>query len=316
MEIDNILKYFPIRIAKNIEQGMKTNPNGYQLLEEIRIRLNKPILLKVGQEEIILPYIPNKEEIAETMQRLCESSIYSYQNQIKNGYITIKGGHRVGITGSAVIKENEITNLIHTSSLNFRIARQVLGCSKEVLPYILDKERNSIYNTLIVSAPGIGKTTILRDLIRNISNGIEEDGYHGITVSVIDERGEIAGMYKGVAQNDIGMRTDVIDDVPKAIGMKMAIRSMSPKVIVADEIGSKEDAQAICYAVRCGVKGIFTAHGSSVEELSMNPSLQELLEAKVIERVILIKSRNEKGLQKSIYELNREEQKYKLLFSA
>lgn len=167
------------------------------------------------------------------------------------GYITIRGGHRIGVTGNIVIKDGQVTNISHIYSLNFRIARQVLNCSDSALNYMIDLMNNSVYNTIIISPPGRGKTTLLRDIIRKISSGISEYHFKGINVGVVDERGEIAAMYKGEPQNDVGPRTDILDNVPKAIGMRMLIRSMNPKVIVADEIGSKEDVDAINYAICC-----------------------------------------------------------------
>lgn len=151
----------------------------------------------------------------------------------------------------------------------------------------------------------MGKTTLLRDIIRKLSNGIiipNKVDFKGITVAVVDERGEIGACYKGECQNDLGIRTDIFDNMPKAIGMKMAIRSMSPKVIVADEIGSIEDAEAIKYAVCCGVNGIFTAHGKTLNDLKTNPALKDLLGNKVLKKIILIKSRNGEKVEKEIYE--------------
>lgn len=177
-----------------------------------------------------------------------------------NGFVTIKGGHRVGITGSAVMEDEKIININYIYSLNFRIAREVIGCSKRVLKEVLNLEENNIYNTLIVSSPGAGKTTILRDLVRQISTGIKELKFKAINVGVVDERGEITALYKGNPQNDIGVKVDIIENAPKDIAMNMLVRTMTPKVIIADEIGSKEDIKAINYAVCSGVKGIFTAH--------------------------------------------------------
>ena len=206
--------------------------------------------------------------------------------------------------GSGVFKDNEIINLNYISSLNFRISRQVLGCSDAIIEEIINRKNNNIYNTLIMSPPGLGKTTLLKDIIKKISDGI--NGFRGLTISVVDERGEIAASYKGVAQNDLGIRTDILDNIPKAIGMKMAIRSMAPKVIVADEIGSKEDVDSIKYAVRCGTKGIFTAHAGSIEELKMNPELNVLLEECVFEKIILIKERLGNKIEKSVYSVKTE----------
>ena len=168
---------------------------------------------------------------------------------------------------------------------------------------IINKEQNTIYNTLIISMPGMGKTTLLRDIIRNISNGIE-GLIDGANIAVIDERGEISATFKGIMQNDLGIRTDVVNDIPKHIGMRLAIRSMSPKVIAADEIGSKEDSEAINYAMCCGVKGIFTAHGESIEDVCKNPELKELINNKIIERVILIKNSGFEDNKKNHRSLN------------
>ena len=188
-----------------------------------------------------------------------------------------------GITGNAVMKDGKVANINYISSLNFRIAKQVIGASNKVIKYIINEEENSVYSTLIVSPPGAGKTTILRDLIRKISNGIEQIGYQGINVGVVDERGEIAAMYRGSPQNDVGMRTDVLDNVSKSVGLSMLIRSMAPKVIAADEIGNKDEIKPIMYAVCSGVKGIFTAHGASVEDVKNNPTLNDVLSSMWLE---------------------------------
>lgn len=286
--MQEIFLYFPFKAREELS---KFNFNS---VEEIRIRNNRPIFLKIGQDEIRTGYTIHTEEILEILQKICDNSIYTYQNQICNGYITIRGGHRIGITGNVVIKDGQVTNISHIYSLNFRIARQVLDCSNYVLPYVINK--NSIFNTILVSPPGRGKTTILRDLVRKLSNGITEYHFKGINVAVADERGEIAAMYKGVPQNDIGERTDVLDNIPKALGMKMLVRSMNPKVIVADEIGTKEDVEAIKYAICSGVKGIFTAHGDSIDDIIQNPILSELYRENLFERIIFIKENREISL--------------------
>ena len=172
--------------------------------------------------------------------------------------------------------------------MNFRIAREVIGCSRKILGQVIDVKENTINNTLIVSPPGKGKTTILRDLIRNISNGVEELGFRGKNCCIVDERGEIAAMYQGVPQNDVGIRTDVIENISKAKGMKMLIRSMAPEVIACDEIGSKEDVEAIKEALISGVKGIFTMHGKTLEDIKKNKGINELIENKQIEKIIFI----------------------------
>ena len=158
-----------------------------------------------------------------------------------------------------------------------------------------------------------GKTTVLRDLVRRISTGIEKIEFKGINVGIADERGEIAAMYKGVPQNDVGIRTDVLDNIPKAIGMTMLIRSMSPKVIVADEIGKEDENSAINYAVCSGIKGIFTAHGASLEEISINPNLKTLLNLHIFERIVFLNDKIRKAEIDKVYTLDRKNLEYMIM---
>lgn len=285
-------------------------------IEEIRIRVDRPVILKYPEgKEDILDHVVTQNEILNILQSLCNNSIYSYQSQICDGYITLQGGHRVGITGNVAMKDGKITNVNYVSSLNFRIAREIIGASDEILKEVVTRKSNTssqnnyrnanidnndisnleINNTLIVSRPGCGKTTVLRDLVRNISN-------KGFTVSLIDERGEIASMYKGIPQNDIGLRTDVMDNVTKSLGMKIAVRTMAPQVIVADEIGTEGDLEAINYGICSGVKGIFTAHGADISELRQNETLNKLYEEKLFKRIIFLENRGKMG---KVYYLDR-----------
>lgn len=285
--MDNILSlinYFPLQIRDKILKYR----DKFNMLEEIRIKTNVNIILKIGQADIIVDYITNQDELLQILQTICDNSIYSYQSQICNGYITLKGGHRVGITGSTVIEDGKVKNITYIYSLNFRVAKEIIGCSASIIKDILKLEENTIYNTIIVSPPGRGKTTLLRDIVRQISNGIPKLGFKGINVGLVDERDEISAMYKGIPQNEIGIRTDVLSNIPKAIGMKMLIRSMNPKVIVADEIGTEDDVKAINYAVCSGVKGIFTAHGESIEDILVNPILSKLYNLNVFELLLFI----------------------------
>ncbi len=288
--MDKILKYFPIEIYKVLKNAIIQNPYAKieENLQEIRIRINRPIMLKLKNYDILIEYTVTEKEIMQIVEKICDNSIYAYKNQISEGFITINGGHRIGITGTAVIEQGKIINIKYISSLNFRIAREVKGASNALLKEILNQSENNIYNTLIVSPPGKGKTTILRDAIRQISNGIKEINFKGKTCGIVDERGEIAACYRGIPQNDIGIRTDVIENVTKSQGIKILIRSMSPQVIACDEIGSKEDVQAIKYAFSSGVKGIFTMHGKSLEDIKRNPDIAELLNIGIIEKIFII----------------------------
>lgn len=187
--------------------------------------------------------------------------------------------------------------------MNIRIARSIKNCSTQIFNQIYQDKK--IKNTLIVSPPGCGKTTILKDLIYKISMCENQD------VGVVDERGELASSYKGNIYNDLGIRTDVISNVSKSIGMKMLVRSMAPKVIVADEIGKKEDIEAIEYAMCSGVKGIYTAHGENIQDLYLNPILNKILDLKIIENIIFL-SQKTKGNINKVYVLDKEKQQYQI----
>lgn len=288
IRIEEIIRYFPINISSLLYKAINQNEKIKEQIQEIRIRVGRPIILKLQNVDILIEYIVNQTEILQILEKICENSIYAYKNQICNGYITIKGGHRIGITGSAVVENEKIINIKYITSLNFRIARQVLNCSNKIIGQVIDEKNQDIYNTLIVSPPGRGKTTILRDLIRKLSNGIDEINFKGKTCGVVDERGEIAAMYKGVPQNDVGIRTDIIENISKAKGIKILIRTMAPEIIACDEIGSKEDVEAIQEAIISGVKGIFTMHGKTLEDVKSNNQINKLIEENKIEKIIFI----------------------------
>ena len=291
--MEYILKCLPIQLAKLILE------HNIQKLEEIRIRANKPVILKLGQVEIVLSYTITTNEIIGILQNICNNSIYTYQNQICNGFITLPGGNRVGVAGNVVIKDGQVSNISYIYSLNFRISHQINGASDNILKYVLDTENNTIFNTLIVSPPGAGKTTMIRDLAKRISNGINEINFRGLDVSIIDERGEIAAMTKGITFNDVGIRTDVLDNVPKSIGIRMAVRSMAPKVIIADEIGNKDDVNIINYAICSGVKCIFTAHGSDMEDLLKNNEINKIINLQLFSKIIFLDEK-QKGKIKNV----------------
>lgn len=229
--------------------------------------------------------------------------------KLQIGFVTVKGGHRVGISGSCVIEDSKVININYVYSLNFRIAKEVIGSSQNILKEIINLELNTIYNTLIVSPPGCGKTTILRDLIRSFSSGIKEYKFKAVNVGVVDERGEIAALFRGVPQNDIGTKVDVFENVSKSVGMKMLVRSLAPKIVIADEIGSMEDIEAINYTVCSGVKGIFTSHGASMQDLTLNPITKNLISLDLIERIIFLDDKK-RGNIKEIYYLDKKNREY------
>lgn len=286
--MDYILNALPRQIVSEILQVFSTYSSLINTLQEIRIRVSKPIILKQRNSDIVLQHIVTNEELLHILERFCENSIYAYKNQICEGFLTIKGGHRIGITGSCVIENGKIINIKYVSSLNIRIAREVKGCSNAIINEIIDIDNQTILNTLLVSPPGKGKTTMLRDLVRQISNGINERKFKGKIVGLIDERGELAACYRGIPQNDVGIRTDVIENVSKEKGVEILLRSMAPEIIACDEIGTHEDVQAIEKMLISGVKGLFTMHGNNLEDIKKNTEINKLIEENQIEKIIVL----------------------------
>ena len=286
--MDYILNALPRQIANEIIQVFSTYSSLINTLQEIRIRVSKPIILKQRNSDIVLQHIVTNEELLHILERFCENSIYAYKNQICEGFLTIKGGHRIGITGSCVIENGKIINIKYVSSLNIRIAREVKGCGNAIINEIIDIDNQTILNTLLVSPPGKGKTTMLRDLVRQISNGINEIKFKGKIVGLIDERGELAACYRGIPQNDVGIRTDVIENVSKEKGVEILLRSMAPEIIACDEIGTHEDVQAIEKMLISGVKGLFTMHGNNLEDIKKNTEINNLIEENQIEKIIVL----------------------------
>ena len=308
---DEIINSLSINLRKKINNIKNQSIN----IEEIRLRVNKPLIINGdsqdyfyndinGDLDLVMrnPYIVTKEDIEDTFQIICKYSVHSFIDDIKKGFITLRGGHRIGIVGKVIIENGQVKNIKHISSLNIRVSREIKGCSKKVLPHII-KNKNQINNTIIISPPQCGKTTILRDIVRNISNGNREYGFSGVKVALIDERNEIAGSCMGVAQLDVGMRTDVMETCPKDLGIMMVLRSMSPNVIVTDEIGNEKEIKAIYTALNGGVSLITTVHGDSIEDILHRTELKRLLDGDLFRKVIILSSRNGPGTIEKIYDL-------------
>lgn len=282
-------------------------------LEEIRLRANRPVICQIEgrhswlnqQGKLVALYSDNPFIVdSELMQRIIalisQSSFYALETELSQGYLTLKGGHRVGFTGEAILEQGRLKGMKHLSSLNFRIAREIIGAADKLMNALIDKTSHRIYHTLIVSPPRAGKTTLLRDLVRQISNGIT-DLWPGANVGLVDERSEIAGCYQGIPQNDVGIRTDILDGCPKAEGMMLLLRSMSPQVIAVDELGRTEDVNSVLEVLNAGVSVIATVHGQSIEEIRDRPNMGNLIKNKVFERIIVLSRRLGPGTIEKIY---------------
>lgn len=294
---------------------LKTALNGLESqlihqLEEIRIRIDRPIELVAASKSFFLTerglaseldqhaLIASQEDGAKIMNLISRHSVYAIEEELRRGYITILGGHRVGITGRAVMEAGKIKLLKDIKSFNIRIAKEIKGVADPIISRLI--RNKSFLSTLIISPPQCGKTTLLRDLIRLLSHGCLEPGVAGHKIGLVDERSEIASCLAGVPQNDLGPRVDVLDACPKAEGMMMLIRSMSPHIVASDEIGSEEDTAAILEAIYAGVSVLTTAHGLSLQEISKRPQLRGLFEQPVFDRYIVLSRRNGVGTIENI----------------
>lgn len=282
-------------------------------IEEIRLRVNRPLIFRTGEIELTIGKDRKKtselakgikarpQDMENCIEIISQSSLYAWEDELKNGYLTIPGGHRIGLVGRAVLEQGAIKTIKEISGLNYRLGREIRGCGDNVIPFLTDNGK--ICHTLIVSPPQCGKTTLLRDIIRQLSNGTGGENLgHGVNVGLVDERSEIAGTYRGCPQFDIGVRTDVLDACPKAQGMIMLIRAMSPRVIATDEIGKAEDIEALNQALQSGVSVITTVHGSGFEEISRRAVLKELLQAKFFDRILVLSRRNGPGTLEAVYD--------------
>lgn len=292
-----ILIYFPPEIKKKVENIIKEN---YDSLEEIRVRANKPLSYLIHGREVQFDkeIIVDKGQLEKIFHMLTNYSYYSVEQELQNGYITIPGGHRIGICGKAVLENGGVKTLTDISSLNFRVARQKKEIGQRVLKYII--QQGEFLSTIILSPPNCGKTTLLRDLIRNLA---QKDEYN-FKVGVVDERSEIAGCYRGIPQLDLGQRVDVIDNCPKKEGMIMLIRAMSPNILATDELGKKEDMEALEYAVTAGVKVLTTVHGKDLEDLKNKPYFDQILKLNLFKRVIILSNRRGVGTIEDVIDLN------------
>ncbi len=291
-------------IVTNVSQNlnkMLNNVEGhfFQDIEEISLRVDKPLIIKANQKEYYITekgltislknaYICKKEDVIKTLDIMSNRSMYTIQEDLKRGFLTLQGGHRVGISGQTVFSKNQLITIKNINALNIRICKELKGCSDIIFNKII------MGHTLIISPPACGKTTLLRDLIRNLSDS-------GLTVGVVDERNEISASHNGLYNIDLGKRTDVMVNCPKDVGMTMLLRSMSPQIIAVDEIGTKEDIEAIEMILNAGIKVLATIHSNDILDLKSKVGIKKLIENKIFDNYIVLSNKNRVGEIIGIY---------------
>ena len=254
--------------------------------EEFRLRMGAmPTVLLAGGEAAFGHAPVTAKELGAVLEVASAASAHAVRDSLKNGYITARGGFRVGLGGQVAVREGEVAGFLHLGSAAIRITKEIQGLADEILPQIT--EAGLLKSSLIISPPGGGKTTVLRDIIRQCSHA-------GRRVAVADERGEISAMREGVPQMDVGPRTDVLVGCFKDQGIMMLLRAMNPEIVAMDEITAGRDTQALENAANCGVTLLATAHGAGVEDLMGKPMYRRMIRRGLFERFVVI-SRNGQG---------------------
>lgn len=297
----DILPYLPSEIVKAIN---KLPTSSACQLTEIRIRVGGYSSVTIGIENKILyydekPICVSYEQMNKVFSKLCDGAVFKHENSIPKGYITIKGGHRVGFCGRAIYTDGKITNITDISSVVFRISKQINNCSSQIINEIISD--NYIYSTLIAGEPCSGKTTILSDIARMMS-------LLGYRCCVIDERNEISAMLESKPQKDIGCLTDVLSEYKKGDGMMIALRCMSPQVMICDEIGGMDDVNAMLEAVNAGVPIISSTHAINEEQLLERPQIERLIDHSAIDKIIFLEGSKTPGKIRKVITVNRYDQ--------
>lgn len=304
-----IFPYLPGEV-RSLISGLESS--ALSEMEEIRLRAGRPLSVGLGGCDMYVnrfgglsvtpekAYLVTENDLTRAVSAVTDNSLYALEEELRRGYITLPGGHRVGLAGRTVLDHGEIRMLTNISGCAFRVARQVHGVGRAVIGRIAD-QGGGPRSTLIISPPRCGKTTLLRDLTRLFSIGYRSPGRN---VVVIDERSEIAGCYHGIPQLDVGPRTDVLDACPKSQGMIMAVRSLSPELIVTDELGRPEDIAAIEECINAGVKILATAHGASLEEVSGRPGMRSILSSSSFAAAVVLSRAKGPGTLERIIQLS------------
>lgn len=297
MKKEEIMQILPERIRRIVMQAV----SDWECLQEIHIRCGRSIILVIRGEKILPDQggqVVGNREFRQVLEQISNYSLYAFEDEIKKGYLTIPGGHRVGVAGRVLLERGQVRTLRHITFMNIRISHEVLGCADRVMPYLF--ERDQFLSTLIVSPPGAGKTTLLRDIVRQTADGGKM--FTAKNVSVIDERSEIAGCYMGVPQRNVGCHCDVLDACTKQEGIYMMLRSMAPEVIAVDEIGSPSDYEALNTALTSGCALLATVHGNSLQHIREKPRLKQMLDERMFERILFLQGGGKPGRVMEIYD--------------
>ncbi len=276
----------------------------FKSINEIRIRADKPIVLLIGSQRTFLSHsgttsnikeaiFASKVMVEDIIFRASECSIYSVNEQIKKGFIVTKGGIRLGIGGDLIEENNTIKTMTNFSSVNIRLPHEIKNCSLYAFDYLIDE--NKVYNTLVMSPPGAGKTTFLRDFVRQLS-----ERNYAYNVLVLDERGELDIGTLGC----IGNFADKISFAKKSVGFENGIRSLSPNIIVTDELGQEEDIDAVNYAINCGVTVFASVHCDTIDNFLRKPNFEKIIKNKLFQRYVLLSMKNGPGTLEGIYNEN------------
>lgn len=302
----SLLQLFPMERR----EFWKTVAEDEAQVQEIRLRAMLPVLVVRNGRECFIDesggytdkreaaHSPGGQELEQVLQHICHYSLYAYEDELRQGFITVAGGHRIGIAGQVVLEaDGRVRTMKHISYMNIRVSHQIKGAGDKVLSYLY--RDGELCNTLIISPPGCGKTTMLRDLVRQISDGNRYG--KGRCVGVVDERSEIAGCFQGRPQNDVGMRTDVLDACPKALGMMLLLRAMSPQVIAIDELGGQADSEAVHLAASCGSRILATIHGDDIEDIRRKAGMESLFSENLFGCIIVLGKTNGRCVVKAVY---------------
>lgn len=296
MNKEEILQILPERIRRVIIKAVTE----WGTLQEIHIRNGRSIILVIKGKKIMPDQggqVVEARELREIIEYISSYSLYAFEEEIRKGYLTIPGGHRVGVAGKVLLEQGQVRTIRHITFLNIRVSHEILGCADRIMPYLFEKDR--FLSTLIVSPPGAGKTTLLRDIVRQTATGGRM--FKAKNVSVIDERSEIAGCYMGVPQRDVGIHCDVLDACQKQEGILMMLRSMAPEVIAVDEIGTLRDYEAMTTVLTSGCALLATVHGNSFQQIREKPQLKRMLDERMFERVLFLQG-GEPGKIMAIYD--------------